>query len=99
MLKRRALSEHSHLVNEHCGYGARLLNAMLTVSLFMTFARFYLMQEARMHRHVAFDGSYRDNDVVVPLRLRFQHALAKALTYDAARELQETMSFSPYYDI
>ena len=31
MLKSRALSEREHLVNEHSGYGARLLNAMLTV--------------------------------------------------------------------
>ena len=33
MLKRRALSERGHLVDEHSGYGARLLNAMLTVRL------------------------------------------------------------------
>ena len=33
MLKRRALSEREHLVNEHSDYGARLLNAMLTVLL------------------------------------------------------------------
>ena len=39
MLKRRALSEREHLVNEHCGYGTRLLNAMLIVSVSIGDAR------------------------------------------------------------
>ena len=47
VLKRRALSEREHLVNANCGYGARLLNTMLTV---LKRARSYSVKFQTAHR-------------------------------------------------